>query len=100
MIERLDCISVFRDLLPITYLRARLFATHNPHSIPNTIRRVYLRSALFTLHGPGLAVYPKTLHGFSSTNIFCMCPQVLVPAAPFSVAAWAQRQIVSPLLRI
>jgi hypothetical protein len=45
MIERLDCISVFRDLLSITYLRARLHATHNPHSIPHTIRRVYLPSA-------------------------------------------------------
>jgi hypothetical protein len=96
MIERLDCISVFRELLSITYLRARLLATHNQHSIPYTIRRVYLPSPLFTLHGPGPAVYPKTPHGFSTFDNFLYVPTVFGSCSALSAAAWAQRQIVFP----
>ena len=95
MIERLDCISVFRELPSITYLRARLLATHNPHSIPNTIRRVYLPSPVLPFTDQDSLSTQKRFMDFP-LPIFSVCAPFLVSAAPYQLRAWAQRQIVSP----
>jgi hypothetical protein len=95
MIERLDCISVFREFPSITYLRARLLATHNPHSIPYTIR-VYTFPPLLPFTDQDLLSTQKRPMDFP-LPIFSLCALFLVPAAPYQLRLGHNGKLFSPL---
>src|SRR6267154_1279423 len=97
MIERLDCISDFREFLSITYLRARLLATHNPHSIPYTIRRFPPPFLPFTDQDP---LSTQKLPTDSPLPIFSVCALFLVPAAPYLLRLGHNGRFLPPHLRI